>query len=232
VLIKDLEAGEITAVVTQQPYKMAMAALEDAIKAVKGQPIAVKDQQFPMPVITKSNVDNPQYKKEYYTTKVCHLMTGRRAPEQARRPPPSVGSGHRTGSKDVCTCRFRIWDCRGYRDLPVAAGAAAWFQLASCSRERDQVGSAQPADRADRVQAAAALVTSRQVSCRLNWDLEQPDPPDPGASADAATPSSAWTGDSTSPTTRSTRNRPASGTAGTRGNIRGTASTTAFPWPR
>ncbi|MDQ1629064.1 MAG: ribose transport system substrate-binding protein [Actinomycetota bacterium] len=70
-IIASIRSGDIALVVNQTPFEQARVAVEDAIKAIKGEPIAEKVVRLPMPVVTKANVDDPELAKEFYVDKLC-----------------------------------------------------------------------------------------------------------------------------------------------------------------
>ena len=71
-IVQAVKDGSIAAVVNQTPFAQARTAVEDAIKAVKGEKIDPTLVRMPMPVVTKDNIDDPKITKEFYVDKLCN----------------------------------------------------------------------------------------------------------------------------------------------------------------
>ncbi len=70
-IVQAVRDGDIAVVVNQTPFEQARIAVDDAIKAVKGEPIAETLVRTPMPVLTKANIDDPAMQAEFYVDKLC-----------------------------------------------------------------------------------------------------------------------------------------------------------------
>lgn len=71
-IVQALRDGEVAAVVNQTPFEQARVAVENAIKAVRGEAIDETLVRMPMPVITQANVDDPEIVKDFYVDQLCN----------------------------------------------------------------------------------------------------------------------------------------------------------------
>jgi ribose transport system substrate-binding protein len=70
-IVQALRDGEIAVVVNQTPFEQARIAVEDAVKAVRGEPIDETLVRTPMPVLTPDNLDDPELQEEFYVDELC-----------------------------------------------------------------------------------------------------------------------------------------------------------------
>ena len=64
--ITDLQAGSLTAVISQNPYKIGQLAVENTLKKLAGDSSIPKDQPLTPLVITKDNLNTPQAQSGIY----------------------------------------------------------------------------------------------------------------------------------------------------------------------
>jgi ribose transport system substrate-binding protein len=71
-IVQQVEAGYITAVMSQQPYEQALLVLKAARAAVDGKSVTY-NQSLPMVLITKANVNTAAAKAGLYTNTACNV---------------------------------------------------------------------------------------------------------------------------------------------------------------
>jgi ribose transport system substrate-binding protein len=64
--VTDLQAGSLTAIMSQNPYKIGQLAVENAVKFLGGDKSIPKDQPLTPLVITKENLNNPESQTALY----------------------------------------------------------------------------------------------------------------------------------------------------------------------
>ena len=70
-LVNWVKDGTIDSFILNPPFSVSKKALEMALQALKGETISPKVVQIDMPLVDKSNVDDPTVSAEFYRTTAC-----------------------------------------------------------------------------------------------------------------------------------------------------------------